>query len=414
MNFKMLSHFKKFVPFHVIAVGVVVLGSATMSITSAFAQHTDPIRIGAVAPKTGPLGAGAAVTFWPNVELWEHQVNSVGGLLMSDGTRRPIQIIEYDDRTDPSETIRSVQRLANNDNADFILAPYGTGLALAAAPIFDRLGYPMINVSAITDQTDTLVDRFDGVFFTLGKTTPLAQGIAQQMVEMKDSGLVGGRVAMVNVADAFGIELAQAARGIFEQAGFEIVYSRSYPPTIQDLTPVMSAVIDTNPDIFVAFSYPPDTFGLTEAAQIQGLQVDAFYTAVATPFPSFGNRFGESANGVFGVGGINPESESFLRYEAAHIEVTGQAPDFWASPVTYASFEVLAQAIEGVGSTDRQAVTEFIKNNTFETVMGEWRFENQQITDYWTVGQWQNGRFYGIRGTGNMDGSVSPIASPQW
>ena len=414
MNVQLTSRLTRQAVGRALGAGALALTLTVMGSTSALAQDADPIRIGAVAPKTGPLAGGAAVTFWPNVELWEHEVNANGGLLMSDGTRRPVEIIEYDDRTDPSETIRSVQRLANNDNADFIMAPYGTGLALAAAPIFDRLGYPMINVSAITDQTDTMVERYDGVFFTLGKTSALAEGIAEQMVELQDEGVVGNRLAMVNVADAFGIELAQAAGVIFEQAGFDVVYSRSYPPTIQDLTPVMSSVIDADPDVFVAFSYPPDTFGLTESAQIQGLDVDAFYTAVATPFPSYRNRFEDSINGVFGVGGVNPDSEGFLRYEEAHIEVTGEEPDFWASPVTYASFEVLAQAIEGVGSPDRDAVTEYIKNNSFDTVMGEWTFDNQQITDYWTVGQWQDGRFYGIRSTGDLEGAVEPIPQPEW
>lgn len=380
-----------------------VLGSA-----SALAQE-NTVRIGAVAPKTGPLAGGAAVTFWPNVQLWQHEVNARGGLLLNDGNRHRIEVIEYDDRTDPSETIRSVQRLANNDGADFILAPYSTGLALASAPIFDRLGYPMINVSAITDQVSTMVNRYDGVFFTLGQTTPIAQGVARLMAELREQGQVGNRVALVNVADAFGIELANAARGIFEAEGFELVYTTSYPPTIQDVSPIINSAMAANPDIFVAFSYPPDTFALTEQAQVQGMEVDAFYTAVATNFPAYVNRFGDSINGNFGVGGVNPDDPRFLEYERKHIEVTGSAPDFWASAYTYASFEVLEQAIEGVGSLDRAAVTEYIKNNSFDTVMGEWTFEDQYIKNYWTVGQWQNGRFYGIGSTEGMPGAATPI-----
>ena len=72
---------------------------------------------------------------------------------------------------------------------------------------------------------------------------------------------------MVNVADAFGIELAEAARPIFKKAGFEIVYDRSYPLGTQDLSPVVKGAKAANPDAFVAWSYPPDTFALTEQAQ---------------------------------------------------------------------------------------------------------------------------------------------------
>ena len=46
-------------------------------------------------------------------------------------------------------------------------------------------------------------------------------------------------------------------------------------------------VLFGRPDAFVAWSYPPDTFGLTEQAIIQDLDVKMYYTAVATCFPAF-------------------------------------------------------------------------------------------------------------------------------
>lgn len=382
----------------------------TVAILAIPAFAADPIKIGAVGPKTGPLAGGAAITYWPNVKLWVEDVNSRGGLKMADGSMREIELIEYDDQTNPQENIRSLQRLANSDKADFVLAPYGTGIALAAAPIWNRLGYPMINVSAITDQTDALTQRYDNVFFTLGKTTPFAEGAANVMIDLNSEGKVGNKVALVNVADAFGIELAKAAKPVFEQAGFEVVYDSSYPPTIQDISPVVNSIAAADPDILVAFSYPPDSFALTEQVLVQGVELDAFFTAVGTVFPAFGGRFGADVNGQFGTGGVNPDSPAFMEYAARHQQVNEQAPDYWASPVTYASFQVLEQAIEGVGSTDRDAVTEYIKNNSFDTVMGEWTFENQQIRNYWTVGQWQDGKFYGVGYAGEMDGAAEPIA----
>ncbi len=379
----------------------------TTTTLSALATSAETIKIGAVAPKTGPLAGGAAVTHWPNVQLWVEQVNARGGLKLKDGMHR-IELVEYDDRTDPGETIRSVQRLATNDKVDIILPPYGTGMALAAAPIFNRLGYPMVNVAAITDKTDELAKRFDNVYFTLGKTTMIAQGAAQLMADLKAQGKIGERLALVNVADAFGIELAKAAKPIFEQAGFEIVYDASYPPAIQDISPVVSSVKAANPNVFVAFSYPPDSFALTEQVQLQGLEVDAFYTAVGTNFAAFHARFGEAIEGQYGVGGVDPDSQAFKDYAAAHQAITGKAPDYWASAVTYAAFQVLEQAIEGVGEIDRKAINDYIKTHSFDTVMGTWVFDNQQIQNYWTVGQWQDGKFYGIAATGGLTAAAQP------
>ena len=128
-------------------------------------------------------------------------------------------------------------------------------------------------------------------------------------------------------------------------AGFDIVYETSYPLGTQDLSPVIKGAAAAAPDAFVAWSYPPDTFGLTEQAMIENLDVKAFYTAVATPFPSYGTRFGAAAEGILGAGGVNPASPAFMEYAAAHEAVTGAKPDYWASATTYASLEILGQAI---------------------------------------------------------------------
>lgn len=375
------------------------------------AQET--LKIGAVAPKTGPLAGGAAVTFWPNVQLWAHDVNEAGGIDVG-GTRYLVEIIEYDDQTNPGETIKAVQRLATQDEADFIFAPYGTGLNIAAAPIFERYGYPMVTYTAISDQVEDLSGKFPNMYFLLGGAKGLANGVIDVLSGMRDAGEIGNTVAMVNVADAFGIELAEAARPAFEAAGFEIVYDTSYPLGTQDLSPVISGAKASEPDAFVAWSYPPDTFGLTEQAQIAGLAPKAFYTAVATAFPSYIGRFGAGAEGVLGAGGIHADGAAFQEYAARHEAVTGAKPDFWASAPAYASFEILQQAIEATGTLDRAVVAEYIANNSFDTVIGPVTWdENNSNAEYWTVGQWQGGVFKGVASTGR-EGAVPAVPKTGW
>ena len=300
------------------------------------------------------------------------------------------------------------------DNADFILAPYGTGLNLAAAPIFDRYGYPMVTHTAISDQIEELSEKFPNMFFTLGGATGLAGGVVEVLSEMREQGEIGNSVAMVNVADAFGIELAEVAAPQFEAAGFDIVYSTSYPLGTSDLSPVVKAAKAANPDAFVAWSYPPDTFGLTAQAKIENLDVKAFYAAVATAFPAYLGANGESAEGVLGAGGVYADGEAWSSYAVRHEEVTGAKPDFWASGMVYASFQILEQAIEGAGTLDRDAVSAYIDANNFDTIMGEisWdEFNNNSA--YWTVGQWQGGVFKGVASTGR-EGAVPAVPKQGW
>lgn len=393
---------------------VLQLAGAAVLMSGLFttAQAADVIKIGAVAPKTGPLAGGATVTQWPNVQLWVEEVNARGGLKLKDG-QRMIELIEYDDKTNPGEHIKAVQRLATQDKVDFIVAPYGTGFNVAAAPIYAKYGYPQIAVSAITDKMDELTARYPSLFFTLGTTTSFVSGVKDILVDMRDAGKIGNKVAMVNVADAFGIELAEAARPIFTDAGFELVYDKSYPLGTPDLSPIVKGAKAAEPDAFVAWSYPPDTFGLTEQAIIEGLDVGAYYTAVATCFPAFGAKFGSKIDGVLGAGGVNPDTDKMKEYFAKHKEITGKDADGWASANTYVSLQILEQAIEGVGEVDREKVTQYIKDTAFDTIMGEITFENQVSNKFWTVGQWQDGVYRGVASS-NMDGAADIKEKSGW
>ena len=390
---------------------VLALGAATLA-APRLALAADTIKIGSVAPKTGPLAGGAAVTQWPNVDLWIAQVNARGGLKV-DGGQKMLELVAYDDKTNPGEHIKAAQRLATQDNVDFIVAPYATGFNIAAAPIYAKYGYPQIAVSAITDKQAELTAQFPNLFFTLGDTTTFTTKVADILKGMVADGTIGNKVAMVNVADAFGIELADSARPIFEAAGLDIVYDKSYPLGTPDMSPIVKGAKDAAPDAFVAWSYPPDTFGITEQAIIQNLDVKAFYTAVATCFPAFAGKFGNKINNQLGAGGVNPDTPEMQAYFKAHKEITGKDADFWASSNTYVSLQILEQSIEAVGKADREAVTQHIKDTTFDTIMGPIKFENQISSKFWAVGQWQDGVFRGVAGN-NIDGAAPVRVKSGW
>ena len=206
---------------------------------------------------------------------------------------------------------------------------------------------------------------------------------------------------MVNVADAFGIELAGVAREMLPAAGYEIVFDKSYPLGTADLSPVIKGAKAAQPDAFVAFSYPPDTFALTEQAIIEDLDVGAFYTAVAAAFPSYRGKFGTKVEGNLGAGGVNLSQEAMRDYRAAFRDFHGKEADYWGSSTYYASLQILGQAIEGTGSTDRQGVIDYIKANSFDTVVGNISFNHHNESGhYWTVGQWSDGEFNAVAGVG--------------
>jgi branched-chain amino acid transport system substrate-binding protein len=355
-------------------------------------------KVGVIGAKTGPLAPGAAVTHFPPYRLWAHEVNERGGLKLKDGQRK-IELVEYDDRTQPPETIKAVERAATVDKCDWIGGVYATGFNLATAPTFAKHGYPQLTQACVTDQGPALVKKYPGFFMFQGSTTDFAKGAIGVLKKLKDSGQIGNKVTAVNVGDDFGIELANAGRPLFKEAGFEIVYDKSYPLGTQDYAPVVKAAKAANPDAFVAWSYPPDTFGLADAAKIEELSVKAYYSAVGCAFQGFSQKNGAAAESILGAGGVEdtPEIRAFYK---RHKEVTQVDADYWGSPMYYSMLQMLTQSIEAVGTIDRMAIADHFRNRKFKVLVGEVSLPGQILDRAWTVGQWQNGFFAAVAGVG--------------
>jgi branched-chain amino acid transport system substrate-binding protein len=379
----------------------------------ALAQES--IKIGWSISKTGPFTAGASVTTLPNYQVWVKDVNDAGGIMLkSIGKKVKLEVIEYDDRSNSEEMIKAIERLANQDKVDFILPPWSTGLNLAAAPVFHRFGYPQLAVTANTNRALEMTKRWPGLSFWLGLPSELVDGLVEVLSKLHKDGKIGNRVAMISVSDQFGIEQSTAAREGLKKAGFTLAYDKSYPLGTQDMQPVLKEAQAANPDAFIAFSYPPDTFGITDTAKVLSFNPKVFFVGVGTAFPMYKGKFGASAEGVMGIGGSNANLPGVKWYIQHHKEIIGREPDRWASPITYASLQVLQQAIERVGKIDRAAVIKELNSGTFDTIIGKVKLENGLNKNIWAVGQWQGNDFYGIAPV-TKEGARPPIVpKPAW
>jgi branched-chain amino acid transport system substrate-binding protein len=376
---------------------IVAVAAMVASGPAAHSQAPKSIRMGYAISLSGPGALGAEITLLTHYRLWVKEVNAAGGIMLSGiGNRVPIEVIEYDDHSNLDDAVKAVEQLITQDKVDFILAPWGTGLNLAVAPLLHRGGYPALVVTSTSDEAPEYAKRWPNSFWFLGTATGASQAFVDTVSKLRAVGKLGSRIAMLSVADQFGIGLAKSARRVLKKNGFELVYDRSYPVEARGMRQIMTEVMQLNPDIFVAFSYPPDTMAITEQARALNFNPKVFYTAVGTAFPMYKQRFGSDVEGVMGIGGWNPNAPESKAYFMRHVAATGQEPDRWASPMTYASLQMLQQAIERVGKIDRAAVIKELQTGTFQTIVGPIKLKDNLYTELWYVGQWQNGEYYGI------------------
>src|SRR3982751_1094879 len=88
--------------------------------------QTGPVKIGMSMPQTGALGSGGQAALLA-LNMWVEDVNAKGGLL-----GRKVELIAYDDQTNPALTPAIYTKLLDVDKVDLLIAPYGT---VPTAPI---------------------------------------------------------------------------------------------------------------------------------------------------------------------------------------------------------------------------------------------------------------------------------------
>ena len=374
------------------------------------------IRIGYAISLSGVNAQGVAVTTLPSYKLWVHDVNERGGILVKEfGKRIPVEVTEYDDTSNAETALRLTERLMSQDKVDFVLPPWSTAFNIAVAPVFARFGYPQFAVAALTNNEVDLVKQIPTLFFFLNQPANFGAALVAVLSKLKDDNKINNKIVLLSVGDQFGAEASSGVAPVLKQAGFNVVVQKSYPLGAADLTNEIKEAKASGADTFIAYSYPPDTFMLTSTAITQGYNPKVFYTAVGTAYAEYGANFKDKVQGVLGIGGWNPALPGVEDYVKRQQTVTGHAPDGWASPVTYASLQVLEQAIEKAGTLDRKKVLDVIASEgPWQTLVGAIDLKDHIRGQQWGVGQWQSGQFVGVAPS-NLEGAKPVIfPKPTW
>jgi len=381
-------------------------GAAASAGTPLFAQ-AGPVRIGYTMARTGPWSVGAQTSQEPNYLLWAEQVNASGGLDVK-GTKRPIELISSDDRSDVETCVRTYEKLMGSDKVDLVLPPWGSNANFAVAPLANRFQYPFLAPTALSRR---LVEMKLPYFFLLLQQP---KAMMDALVDMLKAGGVKS-LAIIYVDDLFGLENYAALKVAVQGSGINIVEDKSYPFGVKDLAPTLRSIQAKNPDAFVGLTYPPDTILASRQSKEIGFNPKYFYASVGTAFQLYRNVMQAGAEGVLGMGSWNAKRGAAAKaYFDAHVKKFGAAkePDRWASGHTWASLEILSAAVAKVG-LDRKAIRDFVAAGTHKTIVGDVKFagsENVGIPG--SVSQWQKGEFEVVWPKAMATASLMP--KPNW
>ena len=347
-----------------------------------------PVRIGYTMARTGPWTTGAQVSQEPNYLLWAEQHNAAGGLNVK-GTKRQIELVSSDDRSDIETVVRTYEKLMGSDKVDLILPPWGSNANFAVAPLANRFGYPFLAPTALSRRLIEM--KLPYFFLMLQQPKPMMDAL----VDMLKAG--GAKsMAVVYVDDLFGLENYAALKVALAGSGIALVEDKSYPLGVKDLSPVLRSMKDKNPDAFVGLTYPPDTILVSRQSKEIGFNPKFFYASVGTAFQLYRNVMQAGAEGVLGMGSWNAKTSPGAKaYFDAHVKKFGAAkePDRWASGATWASLEILSAAVAKAG-LDKKAIRDYVAGTEHNTILGKIKFAgSENVGTPGSVGQWQKGEF---------------------
>jgi len=194
------------------------------------APAAGPIKIGLSVAVTGgiaPIGKQLLV----GLEIWRDDLNAQGGLL-----GRPVELIHYDDQSNPSLVPATYTKLLSLDKADLLLGPYGTNMISAALPVIMQqnkmtIGILGVNVNQQFNYSRYFVMIPGGDEGVLSYSRGWFETAMAQTPKPKT-------IAIVAADGEFGWIACGGARDNAKRAELNIVYDKSYPPFSVDLTPV--------------------------------------------------------------------------------------------------------------------------------------------------------------------------------
>jgi branched-chain amino acid transport system substrate-binding protein len=392
------------------ALAIIAVGCGALA---APARAGDPIKVGFSMALTGSVAQNGKQLIMA-LELWRDDINASGGLL-----GRPVELVYYDDQSNPSNVPGIYTKLITVDKVDLLLGPYATNMAAAAVPVIMQHNMTTISILAVDVNRHFHYSRyFDMIPVGPEGTRAFSKGFFALAAAQKPK----PQSAAIVAADAeFSKTSADGARENANADGFKIIYDQSYPPTTTDFAPVMRAVQAANPDIVFVAAYPPDTVGIVRAAAEIGLTPKMFGgTMIGLLITPIKMQLGSLLDGIVIMESFVPApsfnfpgvTDVLKRYQA---KAAGEKIDpigYAFVPFGYAAGQVLAQAVETTKSLDQAKLADYIHHHTFYTVVGE--------INYAPDGAWAQPRtlftqFQNVA-AGNIDqfrdGSVQPILWP--
>jgi branched-chain amino acid transport system substrate-binding protein len=340
------------------------LGVTALAFPAIVRGQTEPIRVGLMTVKTGPLASGGIDMERALVQFLRERNNTLAG--------RKVELFVGDSGGVPAQSRTKTQELVERDKIQVMIGPLDAASALATDDYIRAQQLPTLSVAAAEDMTQ----RKANPWFVRGTST--SSQSAQALADYCYKTLKYRRMAAIADDIAYGHEMCAGFQRVFEDAGGKIVQKMFPPLTVPDYATYL-AQLKTNIDgVFLGFAgsngfrwYKQfNEYGLKGKVNVVG-GMTAFDEAVL-------RNMGDEAIGIITACWYSAELDNPInkKFAAAFRSEWKYDPGFYAA-ATYVEAAVLEAALESVKGKieDKHAFMKELRSIKTETARGPVAFD---------------------------------------
>jgi branched-chain amino acid transport system substrate-binding protein len=338
-----------------------------------------PIRIGFPVPLTGAFGKDGSLVRDAYL-FWKETVNAGGGMEVR-GKRVPVELIFYDDKSDPPTSAKLTERLITEDKADLLLGGFGSSQAIAASAVSEKFRFPMISGAASTVK---LFDRGFKYFFSLlGKAPEEVRGCVEILPTLRPR---PETAAIIGANIPFTADAADGFKLYASKMGLTIVHFELFPMALADYNSLLNKVKEKKPDVLLVGSHSLVAIRTVKSLKEIDFSPKAVFFSYGPTVPDFIQSLGRDAEAVFAASEWTPNlpyrdkvfgtaRDFYQRY----FKRFGRAPDY-VEAASVAGALIQQQAVQELGllpplrDGDRERIMQYLYSNRFDNFYGPIRF----------------------------------------
>lgn len=328
-------------------------------------------------------------------ELWREQVNKQGGIRIGSQLF-PVQILYYDDGSQKSRVRENIRRLIEQDQVDFLLGPFSSGLTLEASAVSEEYGVILLDSCGASETIFARNPR--ATFAALTSASWYFKGLFDMLTHLKHS---PQSYAVLSTDKLFPRSVAKGVRIWAEKAGVKEVYYGMVAKDTDNFIANLEAMAAVNPDIVIFAGHYQDSLAFSaQLADMQGFRPSLVGMTLGPSQRDYAATLGGRAEGMIGVtqwvansGYRGPVFGSAQQYAVQFEQRFGYPPTYQNAQAS-ASGVIYQLALERSRSLDADEILNNIRALDVETFYGHVRFDYRglNIGHEMALVQIQNGR----------------------